>query len=109
MTPPPIKSGRGLSTLVAETLAFFKAAPDSLRDHLNRDEIVRVCLTALTTGGGIYGLLEGIMRSAGHVFPASSDAALAAVVFATILDSRRRLGHGTTPERTERFPGRPRR
>jgi hypothetical protein len=74
---------------------FFDEVEDSLKSHLNTKELSRITVTALGAGGGVFALLEAVMRSAGTIFPAPTDAALAATILATILESRRRLKHGS--------------
>jgi hypothetical protein len=73
---------------------FLGAAPNSLKHHLNKEELARVTLTSLGAGSGIYGLLQAIVLSAGLIFPAPIDAALAATILAAILEVLRRLDHG---------------
>lgn len=76
---------------------FFAAVPGSLRDHLNFEELARIAITALTAGGGVFGLLEAVLSQAPAVFPAPADAALAAALLTLILDVCRRLQHGDDP------------
>jgi cobalamin synthase len=78
---------------------FFTAVPGSLRNHLNAEELYRISVTALSTGGGVFGLLQAVLLGVGNLFPAPTDAALAALVLTTILDSLRRLHHGDSPVR----------
>ena len=78
-------------------VSFFSAVPGTIKSHLNTEELLRIAVTALTAGGGVFGLLEAVMRSAGLIFPAPSDAALAAAVLTMILESHRRLQHGSDP------------
>ncbi len=73
---------------------FFEAVPGSLKGHLNTVELSRITIAALTAGGGILALLEAILLGVGTIFPAPTDAALAALVLTLILESLRRLGHG---------------
>jgi hypothetical protein len=73
---------------------FFTAVEGSLKNHLNIEELARIALTALAAGGGVFGLLEALMKQAGVVFPSASDAALAAIVMTVILEGHRRLGQG---------------
>jgi hypothetical protein len=81
-------------------VTFFSVAPGALQSHLNTEELMRIAVASLSAGGGIFGLLEAIMRSAGVVFPAPSDAALAAALLTMILESHRRLQHGDEPRRS---------
>jgi hypothetical protein len=74
---------------------FFRAAPNSLKNHLNQDELIRVAITSVGAGGGLFGLLQAIVMNLGMIFPAPGDAALAAVILTAILDVLRRLDHGT--------------
>jgi hypothetical protein len=79
---------------------FFATVPGSLRNHLNTEELYRISVTSLSAGGGVFGLLQAILLGVGTLFPSPTDAALAAFVLATILDSLRRLHHGDSPART---------
>jgi hypothetical protein len=95
--------------------SFLGAAPGALKDHLNTEELTRITLTALTAGGGTLGLLQLLLASVGTIFPAPTDAALAALILTVILESLRRLGHGQEPvpdgasktKATRRNPGHP--
>jgi hypothetical protein len=91
---------RLVSDLASAARGFFGTAPNSLKSHLNKDELVRITITSLATGGGIFGLLQAIVVSAGVIFPAPTDAALAATILAALLDVLRRLGHGRVLEPT---------
>jgi hypothetical protein len=68
-----------------------------LKDHLNGEELLRITVTAVSAGGGVFVLLKAVVLHAGPVFPAPADAALATLIVGTILDVRRRLGHGADP------------
>ena len=74
---------------------FFSAVPGSLKDHLNQDELIRIAVASVSAGGGIFGVLEMILHSAGILFPAPADAALATAILTMILETRRRLSQGT--------------
>jgi hypothetical protein len=74
---------------------FLSAAPGALKNHLNTEELLRIVVTALGAGGGVFTVFEAVLRSTGRIFPVPSDAAFAAVLLATILEARRRLEHGT--------------
>ena len=74
---------------------FFAAVPGSLKNHLNRVELIRISISSLTAGGGIFGFLELTFQSVGILFPSPADAALAGAVFTLILEARRRLSQGT--------------
>ena len=76
---------------------FFAAVPGSLKNHLNGEELFRITVTAVSAGGGVFGLLSAFALHADTIFPAPADAALAALIIGTILDARRRLGHGAEP------------
>jgi hypothetical protein len=76
---------------------FFAAVPGSLKNHLNVDELARITMTAVTAGSGVFAILETLLHSAGVVFPAPSDAALAAIVLTIILEAHRRLAQGSEP------------
>jgi hypothetical protein len=103
---PPFNLGDSLRN-------FLGAAPGALKNHLNTDELTRITLTALTTGGGTLGLLQLLLVSVGTIFPAPTDAALAALTLTVLLESLRRLGHGQEPvpagslksQATRRNPG----
>lgn len=75
-------------------VCFFAAVPGAIKSHLNAEELVRIAVTALSAGGGVFGILEAVMRSVGLIFPAPSDAGLAAAILTMILESHRRLQHG---------------
>jgi hypothetical protein len=76
---------------------FFGPAPATIKKHLNTDELTRITLTALTAGAGTVALLQAILVNVGNIFPAPTDAALAAVVLTFALEALRRLGHGQEP------------
>jgi cobalamin synthase len=76
---------------------FFAAVPGSLRNHLNFEELARIAVTALTAGGGMFGVLEAVLRQAQAIFPAPADAALATALLTLILEVSRRLQHGDDP------------
>ncbi|MGE3820973.1 MAG: hypothetical protein AB7I30_16295 [Isosphaeraceae bacterium] len=82
-------------TLSDRCARYLAEAPRSLRNHLNTEELIRVVLAALSTGGGIFGILLAIVATAGSIFPSPADAGLAAAVLTAIIETRRRLGHGT--------------
>jgi hypothetical protein len=73
---------------------FFGPAPATIKKHLNTDELTRITLTALTAGAGTVALLQAILVNVGNIFPAPTDAALAAVVLTFALEALRRLNHG---------------
>lgn len=75
---------------------FFAEVPGSLKAHLNTQELVRIAVAALSAGGGAFGVLQALLVHAGTIFPAPLDAALAAFVLTTILETLRRLDHGDT-------------
>jgi hypothetical protein len=81
---------------------YFAAAPGTLKNHLNADELARVTVSALAAGGGIFAVLEAIVLHAGTIFPAPTDAALAGVALTLILEALRRLGHGDEPPASRR-------
>jgi hypothetical protein len=87
-----------LSNLARSVRDFFRAAPNSLKDHLNQAELIRIAIASLGAGGGLFGLLQAIVLNLGSIFPAPGDAALAAVILTSILEVLRRLGHGTDQE-----------
>src|SRR5947209_5624660 len=73
---------------------FFGPAPGALKDHLNGVELARITIMALTAGGGTLALLQAILMNIGKIFPAPTDAAVAAVFVTLIIEALRRLGHG---------------
>jgi hypothetical protein len=73
---------------------FFGPAPGALKDHLNTAELSRTAIAALTAGGGTLALLQAILMNVGTIFPAPTDAALAAVILTFLLEAGRRLAHG---------------
>ena len=83
---------------------FFRAVPGSIKNHLNMQELARILAASLTTGCGLFGTLEAVAAQVGVIFPASADAALAALVLTILLETHRRLGHG---EELVRPPARP--
>lgn len=85
---------RFLADLASGLRDYLGEVPNSLKGHLNKEELVRVAVTSLTAGGGICGLLEAIVLSVGLIFPAPTDAALAGAILAGILEVLRRLEHG---------------
>lgn len=85
---------RGLSERASKGRRFFHAVPGSPRDHLNAEELVRVALTALTVGGGTFGVHDALLGYLGLTFPAPADAALAVALMTGLLESGRRLSHG---------------
>jgi hypothetical protein len=89
---------RFVSNLARSVRDFFRAAPNTLKDHLNQEELIRIAIASLGAGGGLFGLLHAIVLNIGSIFPAPGDAALAAVILTAILEVLRRLGHGTDRE-----------
>lgn len=88
---------RRLGGLWPSLRSYFAGVPGALKDHLNSEELLRIAITALSAGSGIFGLLEAVLSRVGVVFPAPADAALAAALMTVILETRRRLGHGEPP------------
>jgi hypothetical protein len=88
------KSPRGTCHLRDSIRDFFGAVPGALKDHLSTEELLRISITALMAGGGILGLLQAVLLNVGAIFPAPTDAALAAVIVTFLLECSRRLGHG---------------
>jgi hypothetical protein len=80
--------------ILASVRDFLGPAPGAIKKHLNTDELTRITLTALTAGAGTVALLQAILANVGSIFPAPTDAALAAVFLTFILEALRRLGHG---------------
>jgi hypothetical protein len=87
-------------------LEFVSAVPGSLKNHLNVQELSRVTVTAISAGGGVFSVLQAVAAHLGAIFPSATDAAVAAVVLTTILEARRRLGHGGESTPPARRPGR---
>jgi hypothetical protein len=86
---------RGLSYYLGTSpRAFWGEVPGALKNHLNTVELTRITITALTAGGGVLGLLQALLKNVGTIFPAPTDAALAAVILTIVLESLRRLDHG---------------
>ena len=81
---------------------YFAAAPGSIENHLNVEELKRTGLAALAAGGGLFGLLQGVVMLAGGLFPAPVDAALATLVFTLICEAGRRLRQGEEVSRVTR-------
>jgi hypothetical protein len=84
----------GSVNILASVRDFLGPAPGAIKKHLNTAELSRITLTALTAGAGTMALLQAILTNVGNIFPAPTDAALAAVVLTLILETLRRLGHG---------------
>jgi hypothetical protein len=105
-SPPPLHSTKETAlrkkrtwfarvrAFARKSVTYLEEVPGSLSGHLNREELVRVSVTALAAGGGLFGLLQALALSAGTIFPAPTDAALAAAVLTAILEVLRRLTHG---------------
>jgi len=94
----PESSGRGRfpGDFIRKLCSFFAAVPGALRGHLNVEELARIAVTAVSAGGGIFGVLHAVAADAGVVFPAPPDAALAAALLTMILEGSRRLDQGTS-------------
>jgi hypothetical protein len=90
----PLEKTRGPINPVASVRGFFGPAPGAIKDHLNGTELSRITITALMTGGGTLALLQAILMNVSTIFPAPTDAALAAVFVTLIIEALRRLGHG---------------
>jgi hypothetical protein len=88
---------RAIHSVFARIRRFFAAVPGSVHGHLNGAELLRIAATALSAGGGLLGVLEAVRLGVGAIFPAPADAALAALILTTILETLRRLGHGADP------------
>lgn len=72
---------------------FIGQAPDSIKAHINVDEAVRIAITALLAGGGVYGVIFAELAHLPQlVTPA--DAAFATAVVTLISETIRRFGHG---------------
>jgi hypothetical protein len=86
-----------ISQVFAAIRRYLAEAPDAIKNHLNTTELLRIAVAALTTGGGVFSVLQAIVVNAGTIFPAPADAALATAVFTVILEVNRRLNHGAEP------------
>ena len=73
---------------------FLAAVPGSIKHHLNTEELARITIAAVTTGGGFYGFLQAVVASASSLFLSPNDAALAVAILTLVLETHRRLGHG---------------
>ena len=83
---------------------YLDEVPGAIKAHLNTEELVRVAVTSITAGLGLFGTLQALALEVGTIFPAPSDAALAAALLAFILEIRRRLNQGREPPRELRQP-----
>ena len=84
----PLEKTRGpINVGAPQCASFFGPAPGALKDHLNGVELSRITITALTTGGGTLALLQAILMNVGTIFPAPTDAALAAVFVTLIIEA----------------------
>jgi hypothetical protein len=88
---------------------FFGPAPGALKAHLSTVELSRITIAALTAGGGTLLFLQALLLNVGAIFPAPTDAALAAVVLTLLIEAVRRLGQGADDPRQSvpslRYPG----
>jgi hypothetical protein len=73
---------------------FLGPAANSLKNHLNARELIRVVVTALVAGGGVAGVLQALLAAVGTVFIGPGDAAVATTVITLVLEVVRRLDHG---------------
>lgn len=90
----PILKRIGLKVAARAVADFVGPVPGAIKNHVNVEELARVAITALTSGGGLFGLLSAVALGAGTIFPAAGDSALAGVVLTAILEILRRLNHG---------------
>jgi hypothetical protein len=90
----PFGNTNGSIDLMTSFRDFLGPAPGALKDHLNTVELSRIVITSLAAGGSILTLLQAILMNVGTIFPAPTDAALAAVCLTLILEAVRRLNHG---------------
>lgn len=104
MAPPRISNGRFTATAAAAARRFFAAAPCSLKNHLNTQELMRITVTAVTAGGGVFAVLQACVASAGTIFPAALDAALAVTLSTSMIEIYRRLGQGAEPPACHAHP-----
>lgn len=82
-----------MNKVFAAVKSFLAAVPGSLKGHLNSAELIRIGVTALTSGGGVLGLLVALQGAVGTLAPAP-DAALASAVLTVLVEVARRLQHG---------------
>jgi hypothetical protein len=90
----PYVKNRDPKGIALSVRGYFGPVPGALKEHLNTVELSRITVIALTAGGGTLALLEALLMNVGSIFPAPTDAALAAVILTFLLESLRRLGHG---------------
>lgn len=84
-----------LARLLARLARALGPHPQSIKGHVNVEELFRALLTAIFAGGGVQGFLALLAPALPAIFPAPHDAALAGAVLTLILELRRRLNHGT--------------
>lgn len=82
--------------LLARLKKYFAEVPGSIRGFLNVNELVRVLMTSIVSGGGVLAVLQALAASAGTIFPAAQDAALAALLLTSLLEVTRRLQQGVS-------------
>lgn len=90
------------NTLFQKIRDYLDVVPGAIKNHLNTEELLRVTVTSMTAGAGLFGLIEAVSLSLGAIFPCASDAALAASLLTFILGVRKRLNQGEEPPRASR-------
>jgi hypothetical protein len=83
------------SAVLRATRNFMSAVPGSIKHHLNMEELARITVASVTTGGGFFGFLQAVVTSASTLFLSPTDAALVVAILTLVLETHRRLGHGT--------------
>lgn len=72
---------------------FFGSAPDSIRSHLNLNELARVVVASLLSGGGAYEVVLALAESIPR-WADPADVGLVTAGLVLVLEIWRRLGHG---------------
>lgn len=90
---------RAFYGVLASFRVAFGPAPEAIAGHLNEAEVRRVVAAALSAAATLGSMLGAIQSVTGPLFPAPFDAAVACLIFVTTVEGRRRLAHGTVPER----------
>lgn len=83
--------------LVGRLIArFVGQVPDAIRKHLNVQELLRIGVMTFLATGSVYEVLPALLQNVGLLVPAG-DVALATAALTFILETVRRLNHGTDP------------
>ena len=94
MTPSRNRVVRGSLALIEPAIALLSEAPNSVVHHLNTHEVVRIASLSILVAGCVLAGSSLLFGCTDLTFPSPADSALAAAVFVSILDARRRLSHG---------------